>query len=284
MLNTKKSTRPPFSAVQRRTPMSVAKPPVVSAALLGGIVIACALADILAPGNAARMDLGTLLSPPNASHIFGTDQLGRDIFKMILHGGRISLIIGLVSSAIAALIAMVYGAAAGLAPKWLDNLLMRTTELIMSIPSILYVVSIQAILGKSSLLSLSVVIGATSWMNIAKIIRAEVRQIHRSEHVMAARLMGARFPYMLWHHLLPNFMPSVMFMLIYNISQAIAAEASLSFLGLGMPPGSATWGALMSLSQDALLTNSWWIILIPSLFLVTTLVCITNIGEHLRRK
>jgi peptide/nickel transport system permease protein len=275
--------RRPFLTGQNQAAARRAKSPVVSAALLGGIVLACALADILAPGNAARMDLGALLSPPDARHIFGTDGLGRDLFKMILHGGRISLLIGLFSSAIAALIAMVYGAAAGLAPKWLDNFLMRTTELILSIPSILYIISIQAILGKPTLVSLSVVIGVTSWMNIAKIIRVEVRQIRRSEHVMAARLMGARFPYLLWHHLLPNFMPSVMFMLIYNISQAIAAEASLSFLGLGMPPGSATWGVLMSLSQDALLTNSWWIILIPSLFLVVTLVCITNIGEYLRR-
>jgi peptide/nickel transport system permease protein len=264
--------------------MNNTKKPVVSAAILGFIILACALADVIAPGDGLRMDFGALDIPPDATHIFGTDEMGRDLFKMILHGGQVSLIIGFLASVITAFIAIVYGGAAGLAPKWLDDLLMRFTELLMSVPSILYTVSILAILGKPTVVSLSIVIGATSWMHIAKIVRGEVRQIHRSEYILAARLMGAKFPYILWQHLLPNFMPSIMFMLIYNVSQAIAAEATLSFLGLGMPPGSATWGYLMSLSQDALLTNSWWMIIIPSLFLITTLVCITNIGEYFRRK
>jgi peptide/nickel transport system permease protein len=260
------------------------KRPYISMVLLGAIVLACLLADIIAPGKASRMDFEALLLPPGPGHLLGTDELGRDMFKMLLHGGRVSLFIGLAASAISAFIAMVYGAAAGLAPRWLDNTLMRVTELLMSLPSILYVIYILAILGKPSALSLAVVIGCTSWMNIAKIVRAEVRQIHRSEYILAARLMGAKFGYMLRQHLLPNFLPSIMFMLIYNISQAIAAEATLSFLGLGLPPGQATWGLLMSLSQDALLTNTWWIIVIPSSVLITTLVCITSIGEYFRRK
>jgi peptide/nickel transport system permease protein len=260
-----------------------AKKPLASAAVLAGIVLVCVLADIIAPGDAGRMDFNALLRPPGAAHVFGTDPLGRDLFKMILHGGRVSLIIGLLASAITAFIAVVYGGLAGLAPKWLDDVLMRFAELILCVPSILYIVSILAILGKPDVFSLSVVIGATSWMNIAKIVRAEVRQIHRSEYILASKLMGGKFLYTLRQHLLPNFMPSIMFMLIYNVSQAIAAEATLSFLGLGMPPGSATWGALMSLSQDALLTNSWWIIVIPSLFLIATLVCMTNIGEYFRK-
>lgn len=263
--------------------MNKGKKPVISTCILSAIVLVCVFASVIAPGNPTRMDLDALLLSPTATHPFGTDGLGRDLFKMVLYGGRISLMIGAVASLIAAIIAMIYGTIAGIAPKWLDSFLMRLTELIMSVPSILYIISLQAILGKPTLLSLSVVIGVTSWMSIAKIVRAEVRQIHRIEYILAARLMNAGFFYTLRRHLLPNFMPAIMFMLIYNISQAIAAEATLSFLGLGMPPGSATWGALMSLSQDALLTNSWWLILIPILFLVITLVCITNIGEYLRR-
>lgn len=258
--------------------------PSVSVTLFGAIALACILADVIAPGNASRMDFNALSLPPDANHIFGTDKFGRDVFKMVLHGGRVSLFIGLLASLISAAIAMLYGAAAGLAPRRLDNFLMRLTELLMSLPSILYIIFILAILGKPGPLSLAVVIGCTSWMNIAKIVRAEVRQIHRGEFLLAARLMGAPFSYLLRQHLLPNFMPSIMFMLIYNVSQAIAAEATLSFLGLGLPPGQATWGYLMSLSQDALLTNSWWIITIPSLILITTLVCITSIGEYWRRK
>jgi peptide/nickel transport system permease protein len=259
------------------------KKPLVSTTILAVIILICGLADLLAPGDATRMDFNALAAPPNADHLFGTDAMGRDLFLMILHGGQVSLVIGGLSSVITAVIAISYGSIAGLAPKWLDHLLMRLAELILSVPSILYVVSILAILGQPSILTLSIAIGVTSWMNIAKIVRTEVQQLQGSEYILAARLMNAKFFYLLKQHLLPNFMPSILFMLIYNVSQAIAAEATLSFLGLGMPPGSATWGALMSLSQDALLTNSWWIILIPSLFLVTTLICMTNIGEYFRR-
>ncbi|MDR1245694.1 MAG: ABC transporter permease [Clostridiales Family XIII bacterium] len=257
--------------------------PVYSISLLLLIAAVCVCAGVIAPGDPTRMDFDALNMPPNAEHIFGTDQLGRDMFKMILHGGRVSLFVGVFASAISALIAMVYGAAAGLAARPLDNFLMRFSELLLSIPSILYVVSIQAILGKPTVVSISVVIGITSWANIAKIVRAEVRQIGKSEYISASRLMGARFAYILRRHLLPNFIPSIMFMLIYNVSQAIAAEATLSFLGLGLPPSAVSWGTLMSLSQDALLTNSYWIICIPTLFLVVTLVCIVNIGEYLRK-
>jgi peptide/nickel transport system permease protein len=260
------------------------KKPVASAAILGCILLACVLADLIAPGDAARMDFAALLNPPGADHVFGTDSLGRDLLKMILHGGRVSLFIGLLASAVTAFIAVVYGTLAGLAPRWLDNLLMRFTELVLSVPSILYVVSILAIIGTTDMFSLSMVIGATSWMSIAKVVRAEVRQVHRNDYVLASKLMGGGFFYTLRNHLLPNFLPGIMFMLIYNVSQAIAAEATLSFLGLGMPPGDPTWGSLLSMSQDALLTNSWWIIVIPSLFLITTLVCMTNIGEYFRRK
>jgi peptide/nickel transport system permease protein len=251
---------------------------------MGLIVLVCLFAWLIAPGNPTRMEFDALLKAPSAAHLFGTDQLGRDVFKMVLHGGRVSLFIGALSAAISAVIAVIYGAVAGLAPRWLDNALMRATELVMSVPSILYVVTIQAILGKPTPVSLALVIGITSWTSIAKIVRTEVRQIHGSEYILSARLSGAKFGYVLRKHLLPNVLPSVMFMLIYNVSTAIAAEASLSFLGLGLPPNSASWGALMSTAQDALLTNSWWLILIPTTLLVTTLICITNIGEWLRRR
>ncbi|MDR1135347.1 MAG: ABC transporter permease [Clostridiales Family XIII bacterium] len=258
--------------------------PRVSIAILGGIVLMCALAPLISGGEPMRMELAALRLPPGIHHIFGTDPLGRDIFNMIIHGGRASLLIGLFASLIAGMIAAVYGTVAGLAPRWLDDLLMRITELIMSVPSILYIISLSAIFGRPTLMSLSIIIGVTSWTSISKIVRAEVRQIRQSEYILSARLSGGGFIYILRRHLFPNFIPAIMFMLIYNISQAIATEATLSFLGLGLPPNTASWGSLMALAQDALLTNDWWIILIPTTFLVVTLVCITNIGEYLRTR
>jgi peptide/nickel transport system permease protein len=254
-----------------------------SAAVLATIAVLCAFAGLWLPDNPVYMDFGAINLAPGHGHPFGTDQLGRDLFRMVFYGGRVSLFIGVLAAGVAALIAVVYGAASGLAGKFADNVMMRVTELLLSIPSILYVVSIQAILGRPTALSIALVIGATSWMNIAKIVRGEVRQMRKSEYVTAAAVSGAKLPYILRRHLFPNFLPPIMFMIISNVSQAVIAEATLSFIGIGLPQGIVSWGTLIALSQDALLTNSWWIILVPVLFLITVLVCIANIGESLRK-
>ena len=262
--------------------MKKAKFPLYSAVILGLIAVLCIMVPLFT-GAAARMDFDALSLSPSASHLFGTDPLGRDLFKMIFHGGRVSLYIGFLATAFSTLIAMVYGTAAGLAGETVDSLLMRFVELLLSIPSILYVVSIQAILGNPSTTSIAIVIGITSWMNISKMIRTEVLRVRRTEYVLSARHMGGGFVYVLRKHLLPNFVPAILFMIVSNVGGAIAAEATLSFMGIGLPTTVVSWGSLMSLSQSALLTSSWWIILIPGIFLVSTLVCVMNIGEYYRK-
>jgi peptide/nickel transport system permease protein len=257
--------------------------PRYSVALLGVIVVLCLTSPIWNGQSATHMEFGALDLPLGAGHPFGTDTLGRDIFSMIWQGGRVSVYIGVFATAITTLVAMVYGTISGLASELIDSLLMRLVEVLLSIPSILYVISIQAILGAPTATSISIVIGLTSWMNIAKMVRGEVLRVRRTEYVIAAKQMGGRFFYTLFRHLLPNFVPAIMFMVVYNIGQAIATEATLSFLGIGLPQDVVSWGSLMSLSEKALLTSSWWIIVIPGAFLVTTLVCITNLGEHYRR-
>ena len=224
------------------------------------------------------------MAAPCREFWFGTDAMGRDIFSMIWHGGRISLFIGFFAAAVSTLIAIVVGAASGLAPKWLDELLMRLTEIFLSIPSLLLIVLIQAVLGSASVFSISLVIGLTSWTSIAKVVRAEVRQLRSSEYVVAARCMGAGFPRILRRHLAPNFLSSIMFMAVMNIRGAISAESTLSFMGIGLPLEVISWGSMLSLSENALSSGAWWIILIPGVFLVVTLLCVTNIGSYLRRQ
>ncbi len=202
---------------------------------------------------------------------------------MIWYGGRISLFIGLSSTVISTLIAIIFGAVSGSAPAWLDGLLMRLTEIILSVPSLLLVIFLQAFLGKANVFSISLVIGVTGWMSIAKVVRTEVRQLRSSEYVLASGCMGGGFLYVLWKHLAPNFMASVMFMVVMNVRGAIVAESTLSFMGIGLPVEVITWGSMLSLAEKALLTGSWWMILIPGLFLIVTLVCITDIGNYLRR-
>ena len=258
--------------------------PIVSAIILFAIVLGCVLADLICKKDPSYLDLMNYTKAPNAEFWFGTDTLGRDMFSCIWHGGRVSLLIGLASTALSTVIAIVYGAISGIAGEKVDTLLMRFTEIILSIPNLLLIIFLQAIMGKATIGSISVVIGLTSWFGIAKIIRTEVRQLRSSEYVIAAKCMGGSFWHILWKHLAPNFVSSFMFMVVMNIRSAIVAESTLSFLGIGLPLEVISWGSMLSLAENALMTKAWWIILIPGVFLVTVLMCITNLGHWLQTR
>ena len=257
--------------------------PVASGLVLAAILLGCLCCGWLIPEDPAYMDLGNVTRAPGAEYWFGTDAMGRDIFSMIWYGGRISLFIGFFAAAISTGLAILVGAVSGLAPQWLDDLIMRLTEIFLSIPSLLLVVLIQAILGKANVLSLSFVIGVTGWTGVAKVVRTEVRRLRSSEYVIAARCMGAGFWHILRKHLTPNLVSAIMFMAVMNIRSAIAAESTLSFMGIGLPLETVSWGGMLSQAERSLLSGCWWIVLIPGIFLVVTLLCITNIGNHLRK-
>lgn len=257
--------------------------PWVSLILLGIILACCLFAEVLMTKDPAYLDLQHCNESPSREFLFGTDSLGRDIFSGIWYGGRISIAIGFLATVISTAIAVIYGSLSGVAPGWLDKLMMRFTEIFLSVPSLLMVLFLQAILGQANVLSLSIVIGVTSWPSMAKIIRTEVRQIRSSEYVVAAKCMGGGFFHILGKHLAPNFVASIMFMVVMNIRGAIASESTLSFLGMGLPLDVISWGSMLSLAEKALMGKSWWVILIPGAFLVTLLLCITNVGNYLRK-
>ncbi|MDE7038462.1 MAG: ABC transporter permease, partial [Lachnospiraceae bacterium] len=179
--------------------------PVCSMAVLLLIVTGCLACDLIMTKDPSYMDLKNYNVPPNREFLFGTDTMGRDIFSMIWYGGRISLFIGLVSTVISTVAAVVFGTVSGCAPAWADHLLMRLTEILLSVPGLLLVIFIQAVLGEAGILSISFVIGITGWMGIAKVIRTEVRRLRGSEYVIASRCMGGSFFHILWYHLAPNF-------------------------------------------------------------------------------
>lgn len=258
--------------------------PVVSAILLALIVLGCLACRLVMTKDPSYMDLQHCGTAPNGEFLFGTDAMGRDIFSMIWYGGRLSLFIGGAATLLSTAIGVLLGTASGCAPRWLDTLLMRLTELFLSVPSLLVIVLLQAVWGQASVLSISLAIGATSWTGIAKAVRTQVRQLRASEYILAARCMGGGFFHILRRHLGPNFASSILFMVVMNVRGAIAAESTLSFMGLGLPLEVITWGSMLSLAENALLSGAWWIILIPGGFLVTTLLCITNLGDALRRQ
>ena len=277
------------AGIREETPVTASKIrrtrhfPWISVILLTAIVFCCLFAELLMTKDPGYLDLNHFNIAPNGEFLFGTDTLGRDIFSGIWYGGRISIAIGFLATLISTFIAVVYGSVSGIAPGWLDALMMRFTEIFLSVPGLLLVLFLQAILGQAGVLTLSIVIGLTSWAAIAKVIRTEVRQIRSSEYVVASRCMGGKFFHILRHHLAPNFIASIMFMVVMNVRGAIGAESTLSFMGMGLPLEVISWGSMLSLSEKALLTGSWWIILIPGTFLVTLLMCLTNIGNYLRQ-
>ena len=257
--------------------------PWISVILLSVIMICCLAAEVIMTKDPAYLDLMNYNAAPNKEFLFGTDTLGRDIFSGIWYGGRISIMIGFLATVISTLIAVVYGSVSGVAPAWIDTLLMRFTEIFLSVPSLLLVLFLQAILGEANVISLSIVIGLTSWASIAKVIRTEVRQIRNSEYVVASKCMGGSFFHILRKHLSPNFTAAIMFMVVMNVRGAIGAESTLSFMGMGLPIEVISWGSMLSLAERALMTESWWIIVFPGAFLVTLLLCLTNIGNYLRK-
>ena len=257
---------------------------IIAGSILAVIVFVCVFCRFFMTKDPTYMDLKNCNISPNKEFFFGTDTMGRDVFSMILYGGRISLFIGLISTVLSTTIAVIYGSFSGIAPEWIDELMMRFTEILLSIPSILLIIFLQALAGKNSVVAITIVIGLTSWMNIAKMVRIEVRQLRESEYLIAAKCMGGSFWHILRVHLLPNFVSSIMFMVVMNIRSAIIAESTLSFLGIGLPMEIISWGSMLSLSEKALMTNSWWIILIPGAFLVVTLLAITGLGDYLRKE
>lgn len=258
--------------------------PWVSLAVLVVIVLGCLACDLLMTHDPTYLDLAHCSEAPNGTFFFGTDALGRDLFSGIWYGGRISLTIGVLATLLSTAVATVYGTVSGLAPQWLDTLLMRLTELFLSVPNLLLIVFLQAILGQANAVSISVTIGLTSWASIAKIVRTEVRQLRHSEYVLAARAMGGGFFHVLVRHLFPNFFSAILFMVVMNLRGAIVAESTLSFLGLGLPLEVISWGSMLSLAEKALLSGAWWVILLPGAFLIAVLLCVTNLGNYLRRQ
>ena len=276
--------RPLPEAVPTKNRHSLRGKPVASAMILSLIVLGCLFCELIMTKAPAYLDLAHCSTAPCREFLFGTDTMGRDIFSMIWYGGRISLAIGLLSTLISTVIAVLFGAVSGCAPAWLDALLMRLTEIFLSVPNLLLVIFLLAAAGKSNVITISAVIGMTSWTSITKVVRTEVRQIRNSEYVIASRCMGGSFFYILWHHLAPNFFSSIMFMVVMNIRSAIVAESTLSFMGIGLPLEVISWGSMLSLSEKALMTKAWWIILIPGVFLIVTLLSFTSIGNYLRKQ
>lgn len=257
--------------------------PGFSLMVLTVIIVCCLACESIMTKDPAYMDLANGNAAPCRTFLFGTDAMGRDIFSMIWYGGRISLFIGFLATFVSTVIAVFVGSVSGYAPRWADGAIMRLTDMILSIPGLLLTVFLQAVLGGTSVFGLAVVIGLTGWMSMTRVVRTEVLQLKNTDYVLAARCLGGGFFHVLRYHLAPNFVSSLLFMVVMSVRNAIVAESTLSFMGIGLPVEVISWGSMLSLSESALITRSWWTILIPGVFLVVTLLCLTNLGNYMRK-
>lgn len=248
------------------------------------ILFACFFSPLFVNHDPTQFYLANLNTPPGSEFWFGTDSLGRDIFSVLWNGGKASIFIGILSTVIAAVIGIIYGCVSGCASTFIDTVMMRIAEMFQSIPIILTLLLLLSLQEKHTPISISVVIGITSWFALARIVRAEVRQIRNSEYILLSRHMGASFFWIMRKHLIPNIVSAIMFIVISSISTNMAMEATLSFLGLGLPPEELSLGSMLALSNRALLLNTWWVIIFPGVFLLITLFSITQIGHIFRQE
>ena len=218
--------------------------------------------------------------PPSRAHIMGTDEVGRDIFARVIYAGRISLTIGLVAVAISVGIGTIIGALAGFYRGWTDTLLMRFTDLMLSIPSVFLLIALAVFLGPS-VRTIIIVLGLLSWMPLARIIRANFLSLREKEFIEAARCIGASNASLIFRHMLPNTVAPIVVGATLGVGTAMLTETAVSYLGLGVQPPTPSWGNMLYNAQSQM-WNAPWISVFPGLMILITVLCINFIGDGLR--
>jgi peptide/nickel transport system permease protein len=239
-----------------------------------------AIFAFLSPQDPNKLNVLERLQPPGAAHWFGTDDYGRDYFTRALYGGRVSLLVGFASMIIATSIGAVVGIVSGYFGGWIDNLLMRVLELIMSIPSFLVILLLSVFL-KPGVGNIIVIIALLMWMNIARVVRAETMTLREREYVLYAKASGQSTFGIVMKHIVPNLIPVIIVGATNNIASAIMMESSLSFLGFGVQLPNATWGSMLNNAQGYI-AQAPYMALFPGLLILLTVLSFNVLGDVLR--
>ena len=255
---------------------------VASLYVIGLLYIFAILAPILAPHDPATIEnvLETRYIPPSASHPFGTDDFGRDLLSRALFGARVSLSVGLLAVLIAISIGTVFGAVSGYFGGIVDNVLMRIVDVFIAFPTFFLILMLVGIF-EADIVVLILILGLTSWTGTARLIRGEILLLKEREFVEAAHAIGLPNRLIITRHLIPNAMAPVLVSAALMVGGMIAAEAGLSFLGIGIRPPTPSWGNMITAGQDSLLV-AWWIAFFPGTLLAVTILCFNLLGDGLR--
>lgn len=253
--------------------------------LIGFIIIASVLllaiiAPLIAPYDPDAIDVKAILLSPSSQHLMGTDGLGRDVFSRMLYGARISLMVGFVAVGIATAIGIVLGAIAGFYRGWIDTVIMRLVDVMLSIPTFFLILAVIAFL-TPSIWNIMIVIGLTSWMGVTRLVRAEFLSLRNREFVLAAQALGAKDVRLIFTHLLPNSLTPIIVSSILGIASAVLVESGLSFLGLGVQAPQASWGNILTDGKEYI-QFAWWLSLFPGLAILITVLGYNLLGDGLR--
>jgi peptide/nickel transport system permease protein len=228
----------------------------------------------------SEYDLNSIVVPPGSAHILGTDEQGRDLFARMIHGSRVSILIGFIAVAIYVTIGIIVGSIAGYYGGWIDIIVSRIIEIVMCFPTFFLILTILALVGPN-LVNVMVVIGITSWPGIARIVRGEFLKLRETDFVVASRAVGARDYWIIARHILPNSLSPVLVSATFGIASTILIESSLSFLGFGVQPPTPSWGDILSQSRD-FMDFAWWLTLIPGFAIFITITAYNLVGEGLQ--
>jgi peptide/nickel transport system permease protein len=251
----------------------------VSLVYVGVVALIAIFAPLIAldPNN---VDLASRLLPPDHAHRLGTDDLGRDVLSRVIHGARVSLTVGFTATAIALLIGSFLGALAGYYGGAVDWIVSRLIEVVLCFPFLLLVLAIVALF-RPSFITIMIALGLTSWTTEARFIRGEFLRIREMEFAQAARASGARDSRIIFRHLLPNALAPVLVSASFGVAAAILTESALSFLGMGVPPPTASWGNMLY-SAEQYLEYAWWLALFPGVAIFVTVAAFNIVGDRIR--
>jgi len=247
---------------------------------LGLVTLACVVGPWISPFGYEQQELANTFSPPSGTHWLGTDQLGRDLLVRLLYGGRVSLGVGLAATFVALTIGVVYGAVAGFFGGKLDAFMMRTVDIIYSLPFPIFVILLMVFFGRNIIL-LFVAIGAVEWLTMARIVRSQVMAVKKMEFIEAARSIGYGKRRIIFRHILPNILGPIIVYTTLTIPAVMLLEAFLSFLGLGVQPPMSSWGVLIKDGAEKM-EEYPWLLQFPAALFSLTLLSLNFLGDGLR--
>jgi len=243
-------------------------------------IIVAVFAPLISPFDPTAIHFNKIFAAPSSTHFFGTDELGRDVFSRVVYGTRISLFVGFVAVGISVAIGTILGLVSGYFGGWVDTIIMRFVDIMLSFPAFFLILAVIAFLDPN-ILNVMIIIGLTSWMGVTRLVRAETLSVKTRDYIIAVKLQGLSTRKILFKHIFPNVFTPIFITASLGVAGAILTESALSFLGLGVQPPTPSWGNILTAGKDNIMF-AWWLSFFPGMAIFFTVLGYNLMGEGLR--